>query len=244
MKKVFFSLFALAVMAIPAWSLDRKTGNPKSLYIEKGTFSVSLSGGYNNIGASGLTDLNNYSLMGLVSNLKGEGSLYDVNLAGSWFFANNASLVARVGYSGLDLDLDSSKILNQEFDNKHLSRPMLTFSVGARYYMPLFNSRTFAVFCEGRINASLGSSKVYSVTERGKEGQFNDITALSLGVYPGVSFFLTDFLAVELSLPLLEGGYQWQTQYSGQDAAAKAHHGFFNFKPAILQSRLGIVIHF
>lgn len=243
MKKIIFALIAFTV-ALPAGAIDRKTGNPRSLYIEKGTVSVSLLGGYNTIGTAGLSDGSNYSLLGIVDNLKGNGSIYDINFAASWFFVSNASLVARVGYSGLDLDLDSSTVLNQEIENKHLTRPMLTFSVGARYYMPLFNSRTFALFCEGRVNGALGSSKTYSVTERGKEGQFNDISSVSLGLYPGVSFFVTNQVAVELSLPLLEGGYLWETQYHGQEAAAKAHHGFVNFKPALLQSRIGIVFHF
>ena len=34
------------------------------------------------------------------------------------------------------------------------------------------------------------------------------------------------------------------TESELQEAAAKAHHGFVNFKPALLQSRIGIVFHF
>ena len=118
----------LAVCTL-AFGMDRKTGNPRSVYLEKGSVSLSLSGGYNHVDAGSLTGGSNYSLMGLIGNLSGKADIYDVNFSGAWFFANNFSVVGRVGYSGLDIHLDSSSVLgNLEFNNKHINRPMLTLA--------------------------------------------------------------------------------------------------------------------
>lgn len=239
-------LILLALVSVYAWGMDRKTGNPRSKYIEKGTMSVSLSGGYYHVGAGALSELtSNYSLYGLVNNIKGGADVYDVNAAFSWFFANNFSLAVRAGYSGLNADLESASILGMmNFDNKHITRPMLNASIGVRGYLPLFNSKVFALFCEGRVTGATGSVKSYSNTERGKEGTFNDVNQVLIGLYPGMSFFVTDNIAVEISLPLIEGGYKWETQYEGQDSSAQSNNGLFYFKPNILKLNFGVVFHF
>lgn len=244
MKKAVLTLVMLAVCTL-AFGMDRKTGNPRSVYLEKGSVSLSLSGGYNHVDAGSLTGGSNYSLMGLIGNLSGKADIYDVNFSGAWFFANNFSVVGRVGYSGLDIHLDSSSVMgNLEFNNKHINRPMLTLAAGVRGYLPLFNSKIVALFGEVRLSGGFGSTKSYSVTERGKEGTFSDVNEIALGLYPGISVFLSDHVALELSLPLLEGGYSWDKEYEGQIPSARAAHAFGNFKPNLLKLNLGIVFNF
>jgi hypothetical protein len=244
MKKAVLTLALLAVCSL-SWGMDRKTGNPRSVYLEKGSVSLSLSGGYNHVDAGSLTGGSNYSLMGLINNLSGKADVYDASFSGAWFFANNFSLVGRIGYSGLDIDLDSSSVMSTlELNNKHITRPMLTVGVGVRGYLPLFNSKIVALFGEVRLSGGFGSTKSYSVTERGKEGTFSDVNEIALGFYPGISVFLSDHVALEISLPLLEGGYSWDKEYEGQIPAARAAHAFGNFKPNLLKLNLGIVFNF
>ena len=244
MNRMILAAALMLAFAGPSLAIDRETGSLRSVYIEKGTFAASLSGGYNQLGASGLDDATQYSLFGLIENVKGDLTVYDVHAGLSWFFADNFAAVFRVGYSSLDVNLDSSSILNTEINNKHITRPRLTVAAGSRAYLPLFNSKVVAMFCEGRLTGSLGSSKSYADSERGKEGTYNDINQFALGFYPGVSMFLTNNLAVEVSLPMLEGGYLQQKQFDGQEPTAKAFHGYVNFKPNFLKMNLGVVLHF
>lgn len=243
MKKIILTTALLAICGI-ALGMDRKTGNPRSVYLEKGTVSLSLSGGYNHVDAGSLAGGSNYSLLGLVNNLSGKADVYHVAFSASWFFANNLSVVGRVGYNGLDVNLDNSSMGTLELNNKHLSQPMLSVGAGVRGYLPLFNSKIVALFAEARLSGAFGSSKAYSVTERGKEGTYADVNELTLGIYPGISVFLSDHVGLELSLPLLEGGYSWNKQYEGQNPSARAAHAFGNFKPNLLKLNLGIIVNF
>ena len=247
MKKVLFLalLVVLSTGELMAKRIDRGLGNPKSVYIPKGTVAIGAAGGYNRFIANGENLTTGASLVGLVTNLNGNAAIWDVSLNGYWFFQKNMALGVRLGYSNVSADVNNLKVLSTlEFSNKHVVNSLFTGAIAYRAYIPLFNSKVVALFGETRLSGGFGYGKDYANTERGKEGTYSDLYSVSLGLYPGISVFVTDFMSVELSLPLLEGGYEWNLQTQGQAHDSSLSHAFFNYKPSLLGLNLGIIFHF
>ena len=247
MKKLLLVvlLVAMSTSGLMAKRIDRGLGNPKSVYIPKGTVAIGAAGGYNRFNANGESLTTGASLAGLITNINGNAALWNVSASGFWFFQNNMALGIRLGYDNLSADINNVKVMSTlDFSNKHLVNSLFSGAVAFRGYIPLFNSKVVALFGEARLSGGFGYGKDYAITERGKEGTYSDIYSASLGLYPGISVFVTDFMSVELSLPLLEGGYEWNLQIEGQAHESNLSHAFFNYKPNLLGINLGIIFHF
>lgn len=247
MKKVL--LLALLVVIgsgeLMAKRIDRGLGNPKSVYIPKGTVAIGAAGGYNRFNANGENLNSGASLAGLVTNLNGNAALWDVSASCFWFFQKNMSLGVRLGYNNVSADVNNLKVLSTlEFSNKHIVNSMFTGAIAYRAYIPLFNSKVVALFGETRLTGGFGYGKDYANSDRGKVGTYSDLYSVSLGLYPGISFFVMDIMSVEVSLPLLEGGYEWNLQIEGQAHESDLSHAFFNYKPSLLGLNLGVIFHF
>ena len=245
MRKIFFTALVL-LLTTPAWaSFDRGLGNLKTVYIPKGTFSTHLTVGYNRWNASGEDAEHGIDLVGLVNETSGKVSLFRVNAGASWFFQDNLSLGVRFIYSATEVDIDHLEVMSLlDLSNQHTRRETWSGALAMRGYLPLFDSRILALFCEGRLTGSVGYSKQYEDTERGKEGTYSDLFSARLGLYPGISVFVTNAVSFEVSLPLLEGGLQWDKQIKGQAHESQLDRTFVNFKPGLTGLNAGIVLHF
>ncbi|MBO7396556.1 MAG: hypothetical protein J6T89_00680 [Bacteroidales bacterium] len=245
-KTILLAALMLSVcVAAQARVIDRGLGDPRAVFIPKGNVAVGASFGYDRLAATGDDAGSGASVIGLVTGVKGNVNVFDASLNGAWFFRDNMSVGIRLGYTNTGLDLDNASLMSMlEMSNKHYMQEQLTASLAARAYIPLFNSKVLALFAEGRLNGAFGYDKNFQNTERGKEGTFGNVTSLSLGIYPGVCVFVTDFVSFELSLPLLEGGYEWIDQTTGREHPAKMSRGFVHFKPGLLGINLGIAFHF
>jgi len=236
----------MTAMPAGARSFDRGLGNAKTVYIEKGTVALGASAGYNRFNATGESANTGAYVFGVISNLNGNATLLNASAQASWFFRDNMSLGVRLGYNNTAVDLNNAGLLVEalNFTNKHVVNQTFTGALAFRGYIPLFNSRILALFGEARLTGGFGFGKDYALTERGKEGSYGDIYSVALGLYPGVSVFLTNFCALEVSLPLLEGGYEWNIQTRGQVHDSRLSHGFVSYKPGFTGINLGIVFHF
>ena len=77
-----------------------------------------------------------------------------------------------------------------------------TFSPFARYYF--FNKNKFSIFGQGTLGISIGSNKIKT------DGNVNEgprFTSFGIGVMPGMSFNLTDKIALEAGINLLDLGW-------------------------------------
>ena len=238
-------ILAALTFSAPLGAIDRGLGNPKSVYIPKGTVAVSLTGGYNSWKATGEELTQGVALAGIIEDVNGHVNLAGVGTGLSWFVADNISIGARFNYSQRDIDINNLAMLGLvNLTNKHFRRETWSGSLGVRGYLPLFDSKVFALFFEGRLSGSLGYGKNYADTGRGKEGRYSDLYSATLGLYPGLSVFATDRIAVEVSIPFLEGGLEWDTQIKGQAHDSALTRKFVNFKPGLLGISAGVVYHF
>ena len=249
MKKtaIVLAAAALAILgpAAQAKTMNRGLGNPKSVYIERGSWQLGIAGGYNRFNAGGLNGAQGATFLGLVNKLDGDITFANASASAYYFVANNISVGARLGFAKTGFNVDNASLLSQiSFSNTHADLMTLSGALAARAYLPLFNSKCFALFAEARLSGKMGYNKNYEQYEKGKTGTYADVYSVSLGLYPGICFFLTNNIAVELSLPLVEGGYEWNKQLTNDKAESAMGHAYGAFQPSILGLNLGITFNF
>ena len=238
-------ILAAVAFSAPLGAIERGLGNPKSVYIPKGTVAVSLTGGYNSWKATGEELTQGVALAGIIEDVNGHVNLANAGAGLSWFVSDNLSVGARFNYAQRDIDINNLAMLGLvNLTNKHFRRETYSGSLAVRGYMPLFNSKIVALFFEGRLSGSLGYGKNYAETDRGKEGRYSDLYTVTLGLYPGLSVFATDRIAFEVSIPFLEGGLEWDKQIKGQAHDSALTRKYVNFKPGLLGISAGVVYHF
>ena len=243
--KLFLTILLATLSAMQLSAIDRGLGNPRSTYIPKGTVGLSLTGGYNSWKATGEDLEKGVILAGLIDEVNGEVTLAKASAGVSWFFADNWSLGMRFGYAHEDIDVNNLALLSLiNLSNKHVRRETYSGALSVRNYVPLFNSKVFALFFEGRLTGSFGYGKNYADTPRGKEGRYSDLYSAKVGIYPGLSIFATDCISFEVSLPFLEGGMEWDKQIKGQAHDSALSRKFIQFKPGLTGINAGVVFHF
>lgn len=218
-KILILALFALAA-SFEMSAFDRNLGNPNSLYIPKGTFSAGYYVTYNNWEASAGDDLTKgVSLLGLIPDVNGEFSSLGLSAGFSWFFKDNWCAGAKLGYDNRSIDSNHLSMLGGmiNLSNQHSRTETYSGYLTVRRFIPLFDSKMFAVFGEGRVGGSFGYDKTYAETDRGKEGTFSANYSVFAKFYSGFSVFFTNFLALEIAFPMWGFGYDWSKQIEKQE---------------------------
>ena len=132
MKRVsiILALLLAAAGAAPLSAIDRGLGNPKSIYIPKGTVAVSLTGGYNSWKATGEELTQGIALAGVIDDVNGNITLTSASAGLSWFVADNFSIGARFSYAHRDIDINNLSMLSLiSLSNKHFRRETYSGSI-------------------------------------------------------------------------------------------------------------------
>ena len=128
-KRSILTILAAVILSAPLGAIDRGLGNPKSVYIPKGTVAISLTGGYNSWKATGeeLTQ-------GIEAFKKlAAGSLFTGKLSGIDIFSQTAELLWGVPFSGRPAALEGyvcsppNKLVDYENDPHIIGYGKMTF---------------------------------------------------------------------------------------------------------------------
>lgn len=248
MKKKLLAMLILAFAgSFALGAFDRGLGNPNSVYTPKGTFATSYYITYNNWNASAGDDLTKgVSLFGLIPDVNGNLSNLGFSAGLSWFFKDNWSIGALVGYDNRKIDSNHLSMLKGMVDlsNQHSRTETYSGSIRVRRYIPLFGTRIIALLTEGRLGGSFGYDKTYAETDRGKEGLFSANYSVFGRLYAGVSVFFTNFTALEIAFPVFGASYDWSNQIEKQEYESKLTGFSFRDRTNPLGVTLGIVYHF
>ena len=235
----------VAALPLQARTVDRGLGDPKSVYIEKGSWQIGFSGGYRTYGAEGLNGSAGTSFYGIVKDLSGQAAMGSVSASGAWFFANNMAVGVRFGYEQSNVDIDSGSILAfVALQNRHIDAMHYTGDLFCRAYIPLFNSKIFAIYGEGSLGGKRGYSKDYEETDRGKLGTYSDDFSFAFKMSSGLSVFVNDFCAISFTLPFLQIGKTWSNEIKEGEPSSKRSQVIANYKPDFLGLSIGVSYNF
>ena len=237
---IFFARF------MPLAAFDRGMGDLKATFIPKGTISTGFSAGYNNWTASAGDDLTKgLSLAGVITDLNGEASLFKIEAGASWFFRDNMSVGACLGYNTLGVDANHLKAVSLvELQNRHIRRSNYSCNLVGRIYMPLFGTRFLAFYTEGRLSGSVGYSKDYEQDARGKMGTYSGLSAVAFTARGGVTVFFTDKMALLVSIPIFTARIDWEHQIEKQEKESYFRHVGINRNVNVLGIDCGVTVFF
>lgn len=247
---ILFLIAILSPMAINAQTkiLGRKVfdrGIQSHTFIPKGQWMVGSTFSYSE------HEDNNFSFLGLLKDIESTGYSFKVSPFFGYFIRDNVALGGRFAYKrsytelgniSLDLDEDMNfniselKYLEHEFSGTGFIRT----------YMPIGRSKVFGLFNEARITYGYGQGK-NSSGEMGTadySGTYQTVNKLQIGMCPGLTAFITNFAAVEVSVDVLGFDVKWTDQVTNQVETGSRRSSSANFKIDLFSINLGMNFYF
>lgn len=213
----------------------------KSVFIPKGTWMGGFSVSYReNVG-----DNLNYTVL---KNLNGEGYTFGVSPYAGYFFKDNQSAGLRFNYDRSKIDLKNLDLnLGEDFNINldHIYYISNSYDVSAfwRIYMPIAKSKIFAVFNEARLCYSYSQGKNSTGTGKEYTGSYTESNDIKLGIAPGITAFITNNAAVEVSVGLMGLDFGWSDQTTNQISHGSSNSASAHFKIDLFSLNLGMVVY-
>lgn len=257
MKKVLAAIAAMALMTGFAAAKEKETVEPfdrgigrgKSVFIPKGTVGAGVSLSYNNYSiGNAANDAGYQMLFSLFQDIHGNMLSFGVAPYASYFFADNLSVGLRFDYDRSSLGLGSANIalgdaMSFSLSNFNYLKQSYTASATLRNYMPIADSKRFAMFTEIRITGGYAQSETYKIDGSDKFGTYQDIYQFELGLVPGITAFVTNEVAVEISVGLLGFNYQKVNQTTNQVEYSMMENSGANFKVNLFSLAFGMTFY-
>lgn len=228
---------------------DRGIGISRSIFVPKGSimFGTSVSYATYDVGNFSNTDSGFNALFGLVSGLKGNVVTGGVSPHVSYFLIDNLSIGGRFNFKRSKFDIENVDLgtadMNFKIARSHYIKDAYNGSVFVRYYIPFGTSRRFAMFAELAASGGYAEAQTYNYDEHNeKHGTHQDIYDFEIGVIPGITAFVTNNLALEVSVGLVGLNYQKIVQRTDQVHQSVMESSGANYKINILNISLGISV--
>lgn len=247
MKRIVLSivcaLICIGAMAVKPEKVQRYSpGAQKSLFISKGTKMGGLTISYKE------SDTKNMNIT-VLKNLNGNGYSFGVSPFAGYFFKDNQALGLRFNYDRTkvnleNLDLNLGEDFNINLDHIYYISNAYDVSAFWRVYMPIAQSKIFAVFNEARL--CYGHTQGKNSTGTGTEytGSYTTSDDIMLGVAPGITAFITDNAAIEVSVGLMGLDFKCSEQVTNQVSEGSSNSASARFKVDLLSLKLGMVVYF
>ena len=135
--------------------------------------------------------------------------------------------------------------LVEEFDINNIYQLKHSYSAMAifRNYIPLGESKRFAIFSETQLEIGGSQSKVANGRGEALTGTYSESTDLSFGVTPGMVAFINNYTAVEVSIGVLGVNLGKTKQVTNQVETGTVSSTTANFKINLFSIGLGIAFY-
>lgn len=252
MKKILIAISVIAISIQASASenkaevkpFDRGIGKSSSVFIPKGTIGAGIAFSYNNYNIGNAADDMGYRMLfSLIQGLNGNMMSFGVAPQVSYFLLDNLSVGARFDYKRSNLGLNNADFiltddLSFSLQDFRYFRQSYTGAVTLRNYIPFGTSKRFAMFTELRALGGYAQAETYTMKKKDeadggtpyKDGTYQDIYSFELGVVPGITAFLTNEVAFEVSVGLIGFNYQKVKQLANQVSVSEMERSGANFK--------------
>lgn len=234
----------------PVEPFDRGIGTSTSVFVPKGTVNFGVNFNYSTLDLGAAEEDFGYSMLfDLVNGL--DGYMYTFGLAPhvSYFVADNLSIGARFDYDRSSVDLGNASLSIGEdmgfgISDYHMLKHLFSTSLTMRYYMPIADSKRFAIFAEARATGAYGQSKAWKVDGDDNFGTYQVIQKGALTFVPGISVFAHDNVALEVAIGILGINYTRTEQIRNQVEHSVMQTSGANFRINPLSIEIGTSFYF
>ena len=241
MKKIVYIVLCLVCGIVEMHAQDTQKKLPPKVFVPKGQWIVG-----SNVSYSEHTE-SNYDFL-VVEGVNSDGYQFKVSPMFAYALKDNMALGARFNYSRTLVRMDETQInlddenqfdVNNIYQLKHSYSAMAIF----RNYIPLGESKRFALFSETQLEVGGSQSKVSN--GRGEEltGTYSTSVDMGLGVSPGLVAFINNYTAVEVSVGVLGVNLSKKRQITNQVETGEQSSTSANFKINIFSIGLGIAFY-
>lgn len=219
--------------------IDR--GIMKSVFIPKGQW---LAGGTVSYSENEQENLNFL----IIKNIEGLGYTFNVSPYLGYFFKDNIAAGVRFGYNRSYIDLQNLEVnlgdgLNISLKDLYYLEHEYETSGFLRTYMPIGKSKIFGLFNELRLTYSYGVGKNSTGVDTAYDGTFQTVNRLQIGIAPGMTAFVTDWSAVEVSIGVMGYNFNWTKQITNQVETGRRRTSSGNFKINLFSINIGMTFY-
>ncbi len=220
---------------------DRGIDIKSSTFVEKGTWMVGGSVAYS-------THSNKDYQFLIIEDINSNGYRFSVSPTFCYMVRDNMGLGMRFAYGRNLLRVDSASVNIDQIginvkDYYSLSHDFTAMAVW-RNYIPLGNSRRFALFNELQLSYGAGQAKLIDNHGTSLIGTYEKSSDVSLGLNPGMMAFVNDHLAIEINVGMLGLKYSHVDQVHNQVDTGERTSTQINFKVNILAIGFGVSYYF
>lgn len=213
----------------------------KAVFIPKGTWMAGGSVSYTEHDEGNLNFL-------VLKNVEGNGYDFSVSPYVGYFFRNNVAAGFRFTYNRDYLDLKNFELnLGEDFnislDNIYYLEHKYQASGFIRTYMPIGKSKIFGLFNEARLTYGYGTGKNSTGTGTTYDGTYQTTNHLQIGFAPGMTAFITDWSAVEVSVGVMGFDFKWVDQQTNQVEEGHYRTSSGNFKINLFSINIGMTFY-
>ena len=247
MKKVLISLALLVAVAISASAInphrDKRIdrGIQENVFIPTGHWLVGGTVSYSE------HDEDNLNFI-VLKNIEALGYDFKVSPYVGYFFHDNMAAGMRFAYNRTYLDMGNFELnLGEDFnislDDVYYLEHKYEVAGFLRTYLPVGNSKIFGLFNECRLTYGYARGKNSTGSGTQYDGTFQTTHNLEIGFAPGVTAFVTDWSAVEVSMGIMGFDFKWVDQKTNQVEHGKRRVSSGNFKINLFSINIGMTFY-
>ena len=210
------------------------------VFIPKGTWMAGGTVSYSEHDESNLNFL-------VIKDVEGKGYDFNVSPYVGYFFRDNIAAGFRFAYNrdyldlgNLDMDLGE---LTLSFKDLYYLEHKYEASGFFRTYMPIVRSKVFGLFNEARLTYGYGRGKNSTGSGTDYDGSFQTVQNLQIGFAPGLTAFITDWSAVEVSVGVMGFNFKWIDQETNRVEEGSQRVSSGNFKINLFSINIGMTFY-
>ena len=181
----------------------------------------------------------------VLKDVQGNGYDFRISPYAGYFFRDNVAAGLRFTYSRnyLNLgnfDLNLGDDLNISLKDLYYLEHIFAVSGFIRTYIPIGGSKVFGLFNEARMTYGYGTGKNSTGSGKDYDGTYQKIQNLQIGIAPGLTAFVSDFAAVEVSVGVMGFNFKWADQTTNQVETGSRRTSGGNFKVDLFSINIGM----
>ncbi|WP_462337422.1 hypothetical protein [Phocaeicola barnesiae] len=245
MKRTIIIFSLLTVFMVTVYAQNRKIQRidreiQERVFIPKGQWMTGGSVSYSEHEEDNLNFL-------VLKDFEALGYDFKVSPYVGYFFRDNMAAGLRFTYSRDYLDLGNADVdlgdLVISLKDLYYLEHKYSASGFLRTYMPIGRSKIFGLFNEVRLTYSYGEGKNSTGSGTEYDGTYQKTNSMQIGFAPGLTAFVTNFAAVEVSMDVMGFDFKWVEQQTNQIETGKRRTSSGNFKINLFSINIGMTFY-
>ena len=244
-RYILHIIIMLAAFAAPALTISAQEkfsrGIEMTSFIPKGQWITGINVSYSQ------SNQNNYQFL-IIENIDGNTYTFRVSPMLLFCFKDNMAAGGRFSYSRSRTHLDNANVIidsetSYDIDNLYSISHDYYGTMAFRNYIALGNTMRFAFFNEVQLKVGGGQSKIVNGTGDDITGTFQQKIDVGIGLTPGMTMFLNNYSAIEVSIGVLGFNYTHSHAVTDQIYVADTNYKSANFKINLFSVSFGVVFY-